>query len=874
MKAASLSARLDRMPMVKAVAPFAAGILAADCFTLPLWFLAGAFLLSGTLALLLHSQSGALVMLLTAGFAASQLRDTAHTLPRGIYTTYELTVEGIPAERGRYTSAEATAVAWRDPSDGTWHASGDRIMLYADSLTALYPGERIRCRGSVRPFRGGAESYRRLMARRGFAGTLWLSERTLIERLPGRSSALHLHAVERMQRIGMRDDAGAVCRAMVTGDRSGITQELRTVYSRSGLSHLLAVSGLHTGIVFALVNLMLWWLPLLHRGHLVRNLLATVCIWLFVAAAGFSPSAVRAAVMCTMLQFALASASEYVALNALAAAGFGMLLWNPAWLGDISFQLSFIAVAAILAWGVPLCRLLHTRRRALNLLTDALVISLVAGIATAPRIAHLRHSPAGGTARQSRGDPRGKYRRTGRHRLDDPSRKLARPGLRRRAFGHGRPAQHAGPSCRGAPGRICRIHPRRRGDGGHLPVFSAHHPGCMVFRAEKKRTFAGMITPGEYTLLLTDEVQRAIAANRGRDPLEVALDRNTPHARLVATQVKYLARAEAKLPSYAAAQCILPPLAFEQASSEACAAHKRIAGGAVLDLTCGLGADAFFLARRFRRVVTLERDQTLARIAAENFRRLGATNIEVVNTSAEAYLAQPGLHFDWVYADPDRRSGDGRKLVRLEDCSPDILSLMPLIGRTSGRLCVKNSPLFDIGEALRLFPGARVEAVSLGDECKEVVIYADGTGPGITATALGRGSFTATPAQAGAPPHPGAFEPDRYRWLVVPDVALQKARLARLHLRGKADIWSENGYGFATERPEGIIGKVFAIERIEPYDPRRLKRAFKGRGAELMKRDFPFAAEELGRRLGVHAGNDVRLAFTKIGSGFWVVRLE
>lgn len=59
--------------------------------------------------------------------------------------------------------------------------------------------------------------------------------------------------------------------------------------------------------------------------------------------------------------------------------------------------------------------------------------------------------------------------------------------------------------------------------------------------------------------------------------------------------------------------------------------------------------------------MTLERDQTLARIAAENFRRLGTANIEVVNTSAETYLAQPGLHFDWVYADPDRRSGDGRK---------------------------------------------------------------------------------------------------------------------------------------------------------------------------------------------------------------------
>lgn len=129
-----------------------------------------------------------------------------------------------------------------------------------------------------------------------------------------------------------------------------------------------------------------------------------------------------------------------------------------------------------------------------------------------------------------------------------------------------------------------------------------------------------MITPEEYSLLLTDEVQRAIAAARGRDPLEVAMDRAVPHARIVATQVKYLARAARKLPSYAAAQCILPPLAFEQASSEACAAHKRIAGDSVLDLTCGLGVDAYFLSRRFRRVVTLERNEMLARVAAENFR--------------------------------------------------------------------------------------------------------------------------------------------------------------------------------------------------------------------------------------------------------------
>ena len=384
----------------------------------------------------------------------------------------------------------------------------------------------------------------------------------------------------------------------------------------------------------------------------------------------------------------------------------------------------------------------------------------------------------------------------------------------------------------------------------------------MERRTEKKRTFADVITPEEYTLLLTDEVQRAIAAARDRDPIEVAKDRRVPHARLVATQVKYLARAAQKLPSYAAAQCILPPLAFEQ----------RIGGDTVLDLTCGLGVDAFFLSRRFGRVVTLERNDVLARVAAENFSRLGATNIEVVNTSAEEYLRRDGLHFDWIYADPDRRSAEGRKLVRLEDCSPDIIALKPLLDRVSGRLCIKNSPLFDIGEALRLFPDSRVEVVSLDGECKEVLVYADGTGPLVTATALGHGSFSAQPGDTA--PEPETFDPARCRWLVVPDVALQKARLVRLHLAGKAAVWSENGYGFAAEEPQGVLGRVHAVERIEPYDPKRLKRELKGRGAEVLKRDFPLAAEELMRRLGLHPGAELRLAFTKIGNDFWVIRLK
>lgn len=381
-----------------------------------------------------------------------------------------------------------------------------------------------------------------------------------------------------------------------------------------------------------------------------------------------------------------------------------------------------------------------------------------------------------------------------------------------------------------------------------------------------------MITAEEFELLRTEELRQAVAAARGRDPLDVALDRTVPHARLVATQVKYLARAERKLPTYAAAQCILPPRAFEQASSEATAAHKAIEGDTVLDLTCGLGVDSLYLSRRFRRVVALERDPLLARITSENLSRMGVANIEVVNTSAEEYLRQEGLHFDWIYADPDRRSAEGRKLVLLEACSPDIVALKPKIDRITARLCLKNSPLFDVDEALRLFPDSRVEVLSLGDECKEMLIYADGTGPLVTATALGIGSFAAAPGAV--PPETPPFDPERFRWLVIPDVALRKARLTRLHLAGKADCWSDNGFGFAAAEPHGVIGRVSPIESIEPYDPKRLKRGLKGRGIEILKRDFPLPPDELMRRLGAHPGADLRMAFTKIGNDFWAIRLK
>lgn len=382
--------------------------------------------------------------------------------------------------------------------------------------------------------------------------------------------------------------------------------------------------------------------------------------------------------------------------------------------------------------------------------------------------------------------------------------------------------------------------------------------------------------------MLLSDVRQAIEENIERDPLKVALDKNLRYAREVASQVKYLQRAKSKLPRLYEARGIIPDRAFEQSSSDECAVAKRLEGGRLLDLTCGLGIDSSRFAERFERVVAVERDEVLADVVRENMRRMGIANVEVVTASAEDYLQQAlerGERFDWVYADPDRRTADGRRVVRLEDCSPNMVELMPLIGRLTERVAIKNSPLFDVDEAFRLFGKCGVEVISLGDECKEVMIYADGREPMLAAEAIARGRVEVTLAdleryEAEREGVAKEFDAEAYGYLVVPDVALQKARIVEYALRGKADVWSNNSFGFARELPEGVVGRVMKIKQIYPYDIKQLKRRFKGEGVDILLRDFPVGVDEVRRKAGMKSGSKHRIALTRINGKAYVIEVE
>ena len=383
-----------------------------------------------------------------------------------------------------------------------------------------------------------------------------------------------------------------------------------------------------------------------------------------------------------------------------------------------------------------------------------------------------------------------------------------------------------------------------------------------------------MFTNEEFSILCSAEVAAAIRENIDRKPTDIALDRHIPHASVVATQVKNLQKCRTKLPSYFAVQAIVPTLAYEQSSSEECALRKQLSGESVLDLTCGLGVDAYALSKRFKRIVTIERNEMVAEVARENFRRLGAENIEVVCSSAEEFLAGCTDHFDWCFSDPDRRGEKGEKLVRLEDCSPDVVELMPTLQRVADRICIKCSPLFDVDEAFRLFGDCSVETVSLSGEAKEVNIYIDGSTPRLSAVAIGMSEFSCSveernSAKWSAQPN----DLSQYRYITLPDVALQHTRMVATAFEGKCDVWSNNGVALSVEKPTNVLGRTFEVEAIYEIDS-VFKRLMKGRKAEIYRRDFPMANAEICKRYRCSEGGSERWCFTRIGEKFLAIKMN
>ena len=194
--------------------------------------------------------------------------------------------------------------------------------------------------------------------------------------------------LERYRQQGLEGEAYAVVAAMTLGDKSALDDDLRQSYNISGAAHVLALRGLHMGIIYALLTLLAFG----RRRRIIVQTLIVVSLWLFVFLVGMPSSAVRAAAMLSLYALLSLGYREKASINALAFTAIVMLMISPYTLYDIGFQMSFLAVLSILVWTPVMTAWvspqLQQRYRLVRWVWGLTAVTLAAQLGVAPLIAY------------------------------------------------------------------------------------------------------------------------------------------------------------------------------------------------------------------------------------------------------------------------------------------------------------------------------------------------------------------------------------------------------------------------------------------------------------------------------------------------------
>ena len=383
------------------------------------------------------------------------------------------------------------------------------------------------------------------------------------------------------------------------------------------------------------------------------------------------------------------------------------------------------------------------------------------------------------------------------------------------------------------------------------------------------------------------DILRWIDLNKNNDPDRLRL-KHAGDARLAAAivHIQALRKAARKLPSTLAESpgfAFPSTLAAEQSTSDALAAfHASLIapGDSVLDMTCGLGIDAFHLARKASSVTACELQPRLAEAATCNARQLGLDNIEIFSTDSVRYLAETHRIFSVIFIDPARRGDHGRRLFALADCAPDVTALLPLMFSKAETVIIKASPMLDITHTIAELTNVDlIAATGTARECKELLIRCrkDYLGPITIADVIVDESrpdaepmlFSYSPEMESeaVPAYTGNPLPGQYLlepWAPVMKSApfrLLSARFSALKAAVNTHLY------FSGEIIDSFPGSFHRILDVYDFDKRGIRDlSRKYHELNITARNFPLSPDELAKRLKIRQGGNLRLFACTIGS--------
>jgi hypothetical protein len=334
-----------------------------------------------------------------------------------------------------------------------------------------------------------------------------------------------------------------------------------------------------------------------------------------------------------------------------------------------------------------------------------------------------------------------------------------------------------------------------------------------------------------------------------------------------------------KLPSWYSNDDLIYPagIAAEQCSSEQTASYKqRLVDETeyVCDLTGGLGVDSFFLSRKAKHVTCIERVGKYCDAARHNFASLGADNIDVMEGDATRCLDGLPQPVDVFYADPDRRSGGGKRIFAVRECDPDLTAILPSLLQRARRVIAKLSPMADISLTLSLLPGVReIHILSVGNDCKELLFVierdapasspaahcinfrAEGKEEAFTFGIAEEKDFPATWAAGGV-----------QAYLFEPNASILKAGAFKTVTRLGVCKLNVNSHLYTSDRmPEDFPGRCFRVEDVISFGSKNYRNLHKTIPcANITVRNFPLSVKELRQRTKVAEGGETYLFATTL----------
>ncbi len=353
--------------------------------------------------------------------------------------------------------------------------------------------------------------------------------------------------------------------------------------------------------------------------------------------------------------------------------------------------------------------------------------------------------------------------------------------------------------------------------------------------------------------------------------------------------------ARRKLPTWSAVEDLVypPHLNMEQCSSEQTARYKQqlverlLTGGqkgtftdqagegykgTFIDLTGGFGVDFYFMSQGFKERVYVEQNPELCDLAKQNFALLNyPCAIHCLDTAT--FLSTMEGQADVIYLDPARRNDHGGRTYGIEDCSPNVLELLPILLKCARFIVIKLSPMLDWRKAVSdLKHVAEVHIVSVGNECKELllVLNHEQTERPLIACVNDESTFRVVPSTdtnlvlTSHEVREGTSSAMNY--LYEPNASIMKAGcFAELEQQYAAVRQiSANSHLFTSAvEIDDFPGRRFQILSISSMNKQELKSALQTiERANIAVRNFPLTVEQLRKKLKLKDGGDIYLFAT------------